>query len=149
MLKESNQNSSNTITPTSSKTKTQSGSSSKSTTTPNTNKKATASPDDQGSIIEQQQQIIDKLLQRVNILEGKLSELEEKILVTQRVSNHFENMIYRQKQYSRSPCVVVNGMTEPSAKDDRDVDNIATTLEKETGIGKDIILTNIGKTHPI
>ena len=58
-------------------------------------------------------------------------------------------MIYRQEQHSRRPCLVVNRMMEPRAKDDRDVDNIASTLEKETGIGKDIIPTNIDKTHPI
>ena len=39
-------------------------------------------------------------------------------------------------------------MTEHNAEDDRDVDNIAT-LEKETGINKDVILNNIGKSHPI
>ena len=34
-------------------------------------------------------------------------------------------------------------------EDDRDLDNIAATLEKETGVDKDIILTNIDKAHPI
>ena len=39
-------------------------------------------------------------------------------------------------------------MTEHNAENDRDVDNIAT-LEKETGINKDVILNNIDKSHPI
>ena len=39
-------------------------------------------------------------------------------------------------------------MTEHNAEDDRDVDNVAT-LEKETGINKDVILNNIDKSHPI
>ena len=34
-------------------------------------------------------------------------------------------------------------MMEPNTKDDRDVDKIAATLEKETGISIDIILCNI------
>ena len=69
--------------------------------------------------------------------------------MTQRVNRHLENMIDLQEQYSRSSCLVVNGMKEPGAEDSRDVDNIAATLEKETGIDKDIILTNIDKEHPI
>ena len=38
---------------------------------------------------------------------------------------------------------------EPSTKDVWNMDNIAVTLEKETGIDIDIILTNIDKAHPI
>ena len=38
---------------------------------------------------------------------------------------------------------------QPNAEDDRDIDNIATTLEKETGINKDISINNIEKAHPI
>ena len=83
------------ITPTSSKIKTQTGKTSKSTTTPTTSKKAIAGPDDQATIIEQQQQITDKLLQQLNILEGKLSEIERKIFVTQKVNSHWENVIDR------------------------------------------------------
>lgn len=38
---------------------------------------------------------------------------------------------------------------EPSTEDVWNMDNIAVTLEKETGIDIDIILTNIDKAHPI
>ena len=81
--KKSNQNSSSTITPTSFKPKTQIGNTSKSATTSNLNKKGPNSPNDPAKIIEQQQQMIGKLLQRVKTLEGKLSEIQERILVTQ------------------------------------------------------------------
>ena len=90
--------------------------------------------------------MIDKLLQQVNTLEGKFSELEGRIFVTQRVNTlvALENMIGCQEQwYSRCLCLVVKGMTEPNTRDDRDVDKIAATLEKETGVNKDIILYNI------
>lgn len=36
-------------------------------------------------------------------------------------------------------------MTEPNTRDDRDVDKIAATLEKETGINKDILYNIIDK----
>ena len=44
--------------------------------------------------------MIDKLLQQVNTLEGKLSELEGRIFVTQRVNTlvALENMIGCQEQ---------------------------------------------------
>ena len=87
--------------------------------------------------------MIDKVLQRANTLDGKPSELEGRILVTQRVNSHLQNMIDRQEQNSRRLCLVVNDMTEPNEEDNRDVDNIAATLDKETGI--DTILNNIDK----
>ena len=74
--KKSNQTNSSAITRTSSKTKVQTGNTSKSVTTLNLNKKDTTSPDDQATITEQQHQMIDELLQRVNTLEGKFFELE-------------------------------------------------------------------------
>ena len=91
--------------------------------------------------------MIDKVLQRANTLDGKPSELEGRILATQRVNSHLQNMIDRQEQNSRRLCLVVNDMTEPNEADNRDVDNIAATLDKETGI--DTILNNIDKAHPI
>ena len=148
--KKSNQTNSSAITPTSSKTKVQTGNTSKSVTTLNLNKKDTTSPDDQATITEQQHQMIDELLQRVNTLEGKFFELEGWILVTQRVKSHLENMIDHQEQYSRPSCLVANDIKEPSVEDDTDVfHNIAPTLEKETGIDKDTIANNIDKAHPI
>ena len=85
----------------------------------------------------------------MNILEGKRVELEGRIFVTQRVNSQLDNMIDRQYQYSRPPCLVVKGMREPSTENDRDVDDFATILEKETGISKDIILANVDKTNSI
>ena len=90
--------------------------------------------------------MIDKVLQRANTLDGKPSELEG-ILVTQGVNSLLQNMIDRQEQNSRRLCLVVNDMAEPNEEDNRDVDNIAATLDKETGY--DTILNNIDKAHPI
>ena len=82
VLKKPNETSSSSTTPTPSKTQTQTGNTIKSTITPTTNKESTTSPDDQATIIEQQQQIIDKLVQRVNILEEKLSQRKGRIRVS-------------------------------------------------------------------
>ena len=85
----------------------------------------------------------------MNILEGKPVELEGRIFVTQRVNSQLDNMIDRQYQYSRRPCLLVKDIREPSIENDRDVDDFAAILEKETGIGKDIILANVDKTNSI
>ena len=53
-----------------------------------------------------------------------------------------------QEQYSRRPCLVINGINEP-ADDENDLDNVAETLARESDISKDIIIKNIDKTHLI
>ena len=81
-------------------------------------------------------------------MEGKISELEGCLFVTQWVNSLLEAKIDCQEQYSRRPCLVINGINEP-ADDENDLDNVAETLAKESDISKDIIIKNIDKTHLI
>ena len=70
------------------------------------------------NIIEDQQKNIDKLMKRIIPLEGKFHELEGRLLITQKVNRHLESMIDSQAQYSRRPCLVINGMAEPGNESD-------------------------------
>ena len=81
-------------------------------------------------------------------LEGKISELEGCLFVTQRVISLLEAKIDCQEQYSRRPCLVINGMNEP-ADDENDFKKVAETLARESDISKVIIIKNIDKSHPI
>ena len=81
-------------------------------------------------------------------LEGKISELEGCLFVTQRVISLLEAKIDCQEQYSRRPCLVINGMNEP-ADDENDFKKVAETLARESDISKVIIIKNIDKSHPL
>ena len=58
-----------------------------------------------------------------------------------------------QEQYSRRPCLVINGMAKPGhqevADNSDDVKQVIETLERECGISQDVIKNNLDKTHPI
>ena len=58
-----------------------------------------------------------------------------------------------QEQYSRRPCLVINGMAKPghqeSADNSDDVKQVIETLERECGISQDVIKNNLDKTHPV
>ena len=84
----------------------------------------------------------------VRYLEGKISELEGCLFVTQRVNSLLEAKIYCQEQYSRRPCLIINGMNEPG-DEENDLENVAETLARESDFHKDIVIRNINKTHPI
>ena len=68
--------------------------------------------------IEDHQKTIDKLMKRIIILERKFHELEGRLLITQTINCHLESMIDSQAQYSRRPCLVINGMAEPGNERD-------------------------------
>ena len=99
-------------------------------------------------LFDKQQKDIDYLVKRVRYLESKISEPEGCLFVTQRVNSLLEAKIDCQEQYSRRPCLVINGMSEP-ADDENDLDKVAETLARESDISKGIIIKNIDKTHPI
>ena len=90
------------------------------------------------NLIEDQQKTIDKLMERISILEGKFRELEGRLLITQTVNRHLESMIDSQVQYSRRPCLVINGMTEPE-NESHDEMLVLSRLKEETGIDEDVI----------
>ena len=85
---------------------------------------------------------------KVRYLEGKLYELEGCLFVTQRVNSLLEVEMDCQEQYSRRPCLIINGMNEPG-DEENDLENVAETLARESDIHKDIVIRNIDKTHPI
>ena len=70
---------------------------------------------------------IDYLLTKVKYLEGKISELETCLFVTQWVNSLRKAKIDCQEQYSRRPCLVISGMNEPG-DDKNDLDKVAETL---------------------
>ena len=53
-----------------------------------------------------------------------------------------------QAQYSRRPCLVINGMAEPENESD-DEKLVLSRLKEEIRIDEDVIQQNIDKIHPI
>ena len=104
-------------------------------------------------LIEDQQKVITSMQEKIHALEAKVYELEGRINITQTVSSHLQHMVDAQEQYSRRPCLVINGMAKPGreegADNSDDVKQVIETLEKECGISQDIIKNNLDKTHPI
>ena len=77
---------------------------------------------------------------------GRISELESQIHVTQTV-NSLQTKINNQEQYSRPPCLVINGLEEPGDEDE--IQKIGVTIEEETGISQNTVIKNLKKTGPI
>ena len=100
------------------------------------------------NLFEKQQKDIDYLVKKVRYFEGKISEVESCLFVTQWVNSLLEVKIDCQEQYSRRACLVISGMNEPGG-DENDLDKVSETLTLESEIRKDIIIKNIDKTHPI
>ena len=80
-------------------------------------------------------------------MEGRISELESQIGITQTVISFFQTKIDNQEQYSRRPCLVINGLEELGDEDE--IQKIAVTIEEETGISRNTVIKNLNKTHPI
>ena len=100
------------------------------------------------SLIKVQQKTIDKLMKRISTLEGKFYGLEGRLLITQTVNRHLESMIDSQAQYSRRPCLVINGMAEPG-NESGDEKLVLSRLKEESRMDEDVIQQNIDKTHLI
>ena len=104
-------------------------------------------------LIEEQQKVITSMQDTIHALEAKVYELEGRINVTQTVNSHLQNMVDAQEQYSRRPCLVINGKEKPAQQEDadnsNDVKQVIETLERECGISKDVIKNNLDKMHPI
>ena len=47
-----------------------------------------------------------------HVLEAKGYEFEKQINVTQTVSSHLQSMVDAQKQYTRRPYLIINGMAK-------------------------------------
>ena len=58
-------------------------------------------------------------------------------------------MIDSQVQYSRWPCLVINGMVEPGNESDGEKLVLSRLKEEETRIDEDAIQQNIDKIHSI
>ena len=101
----------------------------------------------EAKLAEQQQQI-DKLIKRVNELEGKVTILDSKLAVSETVKNLLNKKADDLEAYSRRLCIHVNGLQ----KDDHENnDNLRKTvvenISSKTGISKDNIERSIDKLH--
>ena len=97
--------------------------------------------------LEELQKSIDYLRKKVELLEGRISELESQIGITQTVISLLQTKIDNQEQYSRRPCLVINGLEE--LEDEDEMQKIAVTIEEQTGISRNTVIKNLNKTHPI
>ena len=104
-------------------------------------------------LIEEQLKVIKSMQVKIHALEAKVYELEGQMNVTQTVNSHLQNMVDAQEQYSRRPCLAINGMAKPGheegADNSGDVKQVIETLERECGISQDVIKNNLDKTQPI
>ena len=80
-------------------------------------------------------------------MEGRISELESQIHVSQTVNSFLQTKIDNQEQYLRLPCFVINGLEEP--EDEDEIQKIAATIKEERGISWNAVIKNLDKTHPI
>ena len=97
--------------------------------------------------MEEHQKSINYLRKKVELLEGRISELESQIHVTQTVHSLLQTKIDNQEQYSGRPCLVINGLEEPGDEDE--IQKISATIEEETGISWGTVIKNLDKTDPI
>ena len=94
------------------------------------------------------QQQIDKLIKRVNQLEGKVPILDSQLTVSETVNNLLKKKVDDLEAYSRRSCIHVNGLQ----KDDHENnDNLRKTvvenISRKTGISKENIERSIDKLH--
>ena len=87
----------------------------------------------------------EELIIKINALERRVDILESQLLITQNVNKHLQSKIDDQEQYSRRPCLVVNGMKKPGNEDDEnnDFEAVIETLAKESNIREDTIRENV------
>ena len=89
---------------------------------------------DHYKLIEEQQKVITSMQEKIHALEAKFYELEGRINITQTVNSHLQST-GAQEQYSRRPCLVINGIAKPgheeSADNSDDVKQVIETLERE------------------
>ena len=97
--------------------------------------------------MEEQQRAIAYLKRKVELLEGKIFQLEGQVHISQTVNTLLEAKIDDQEQYSRRPCLVISRLAQPGEEDE--LQKVATTIEDETGITRNTVIRNIDKTHPI
>ena len=98
-------------------------------------------------ILEEQQNATTYFKRKVELLQGKIFELEGQIHIAQTGNTLPETKIDDQKQYLQRPCLVIRGLAEPWEEDE--LQKVATTIEDETGIVRNTVIRNINKTHPI
>ena len=93
----------------------------------------------------------EELILKINALERRVDILESQLLITQNVNKYLQSKIGDQEQYSRCPCLVVNGMKKPGNEDDEnnDFEALIETLAKESNIREDTIRENVDKIHPL
>ena len=98
--------------------------------------------------LAEKQQQIDKLIKRVNQLEGKVLILDSHVAVSETVSNLLKKKTNDLEAYCRRSCIHVNGLQ----KDDHENnDNLRKTvvenISSKTEIAKENIERSIDKLH--
>ena len=95
--------------------------------------------------MEEQKKSIDYLRKQIEILDERISELENQIHLTQKVNSLLQTKIDNLEQYSRRPCRLIDELEEP---EDEDVIVIFFN-HQDTGISRNTVLKNQGKPHLI
>ena len=89
-------------------------------------------------ILEEQQRAIAYLKRKVELLEGKIFQLEGQVHISLTVNTLLEAKIDDQE---------FGGLARPGEEDE--LQKVATTIDDETGITRNTVIRNIDKTHPI
>ena len=93
-----------------------------------------------------QNELIEKLVKKVNTLEEHIVFLEGKLAVTETVNNLLEKKDDLEA-YSWRPCLIVSGMKKEK---NENMENLSETIIdklEQTGISKEELKTNIDKLH--
>ena len=97
--------------------------------------------------VKKQNELIEKLIKKVNTLEGHIIFLEGKLAVTETVSKLLENKAYDLEIYSQRPYLIVSGVKKDK---NQNMENLTETIIdklEQTGIPKEVLKTNIAKLH--
>ena len=79
--------------------------------------------------LEEQQKGNDYLRKKIELLDGRISELESQIHVAQKSNSFLQRKIDNQEQYSRRPCLFINRLEEPGDEDE--IQNIFQPSKKK------------------
>ena len=97
--------------------------------------------------MKKQNELIEKLVKKVNTLEGHIMFLEGKLAVTDTVSKPLEKKGYDLEAYSQRPYLIVSGVKKDK---NQNMENLTETIIdklEQTGIPKEELKTNIDKLH--
>ena len=99
---------------------------------------------------QQQTELINQLLQRVNNLETTVAQLKEQLAVTKHVNTLLSNEVDNLQQYQRRSCVVIAGLQSSQEETPGDVYKQAeNVLVRDLNLDREEIGYEIDKCHRI